>query len=68
MLEELTGHVRLQIANSWRTTGDVGPSWESMLRCLVCPPFLAALGLREVIALVHHALGCICYAVMVAEV
>lgn len=24
----------VQIANSWRTTGDISPSWESMLRCL----------------------------------
>ncbi len=24
----------MQIANSWRTTGDISPNWESMLRCL----------------------------------
>ena len=24
----------VQIANSWRTTGDISPNWESMLRCL----------------------------------
>lgn len=24
----------MQVANSWRTTGDISPNWESMLRCL----------------------------------
>ena len=27
--------IAMQVANSWRTTGDISPSWESMLRCLV---------------------------------
>ncbi len=27
-------HVAVQVANSWRTTGDIEASWDSMLRCL----------------------------------